>query len=319
MSAPNATGIVVLPKKGTLWQQALAQFLAGTAEDAAKTGIANETQRDYAGQFGETPSTGFDKLLHGARVNQAGMEQRTGEENQNNRQENSIASAMALEKASEEAATGRTGMTEAGAGSRLATSEAGQNTRSAAANAIQERIAQAAEAGQTSRLGQSLQAEAPVRAAQAGAEEARAAQEEQAVKEGQMRLDSSMYHQIYQPYVAPKAAPVNPNIAAFAGGKTTASANPLDTPATPSDVDMINTYLSKGMNPDDIATAMTAQKTAQATAATQAALAQKQQDVAATAKSAAIQQILNKINPEDAAASQFAFPTQSNPFMGGAQ
>ncbi len=59
-----------------MWQQLLAQVVAGAAGQAAGAAVGNSMSRDYAGDFGEQEATGWDRILRGPKVGEKDAVQR---------------------------------------------------------------------------------------------------------------------------------------------------------------------------------------------------------------------------------------------------
>lgn len=68
LNVPGYIPTTVVQKQPKMWQQALAQILTGVASQAAGQAVGNTMSRDYAGEYGETAATGWDKLASGPKV-----------------------------------------------------------------------------------------------------------------------------------------------------------------------------------------------------------------------------------------------------------
>lgn len=76
INVPSFVPTQVIDKRPKLWEQALMQMLAQAGTQAATSMVGNTFARDNASEFGEKNATGFDKLLHGAAVDDKTAAQR---------------------------------------------------------------------------------------------------------------------------------------------------------------------------------------------------------------------------------------------------
>lgn len=79
----------------SIWEKALASFLVNAAGGAASQGVENVMARDYAGDFGEKPATGFSKLL-GPKVGAQDARIRKGQQFQQSMQKSEFEAAQKL-------------------------------------------------------------------------------------------------------------------------------------------------------------------------------------------------------------------------------
>lgn len=79
----------------SIWEKALASFLVNAAGGAASQGVENVMARDYAGDFGEKPATGFSKLL-GPKVGAQDARLRKGQQFEQSMQASSQEAARKL-------------------------------------------------------------------------------------------------------------------------------------------------------------------------------------------------------------------------------
>ena len=71
INVPSHVPVQAVAKQPKLWQQVLMQALAQGLSGAVGQGVENAMSRDYADPaLGEKKATGFDKLFHGATVNE---------------------------------------------------------------------------------------------------------------------------------------------------------------------------------------------------------------------------------------------------------
>lgn len=70
LNVPSYIPTTVVPKEQAMWKQLLMSVLAQTAGKVAGQGVENAMSRDSAAEFGQTPATGFDKLVSGPKVNE---------------------------------------------------------------------------------------------------------------------------------------------------------------------------------------------------------------------------------------------------------
>jgi len=79
----------------SIWEKALASFLVNAAGGAATQGVENVMARDYAGDFGEKPASGFSKLL-GPKVGAQDARMRKGQQFQETMQQSEFEAAQKL-------------------------------------------------------------------------------------------------------------------------------------------------------------------------------------------------------------------------------
>lgn len=79
----------------SIWEKALASFLVNAAGGAATQGVENVMARDYAGDFGEKPASGFSKLL-GPKVGAQDARMRKGQQFQQSMQQSEFEAAQKL-------------------------------------------------------------------------------------------------------------------------------------------------------------------------------------------------------------------------------
>lgn len=297
LNTPSYVPVQVIPRQPTIWQQALASFLTNTAGDVGQRLVTNEMEPEHAAEFGQTPTSGWDRLMHGAAVNDKEAAQM--------RDINSATSLL--------------GTREAGENTRLGLSETGANTRNSAD------LASRASEGTANRG-----------LTQSEGIASRQAAHDQQVAEIQARMDQQkslfanenitavpkmvadvneanaraiLYGQqadtarrtaalIPQPPTTPVKAAINPNIAAFAqSGPVAPAAQPT------SDADMIQSMLARGMSPDDATNAMQTLRDKQQGVQNIAMQRGQQTDDVAATKAAIIQSILQRLHPNPGAAS----------------
>jgi hypothetical protein len=70
LNVPTHIPNQVVNKQPKLWQQALAGILAQAAGQAVSQGVGNSMSRDYAGEYGEAPASGWDAFTKGPKVSE---------------------------------------------------------------------------------------------------------------------------------------------------------------------------------------------------------------------------------------------------------
>lgn len=293
INTPSYIPLQVIPRQPTIWQQALASFIGNTADTVGQKLATNELEAEHAQEFGQTPSSGWDRLMHGSAVNDKEAAQM--------RDINSATSLLGTREAGENT---RLGLTEAGANTRNA-ADLTERTSEGAAN----RGLTASEGAATRQASRDQQVE-EIKARMAQQQALFANENITAVPKmvadvGEANARAGLYGQQADtarrtaaliPTAPEKVVPkVNPNIASFAQSQ----GGPVQQGAAPtSDADMIQQMLNSGMSPDDAMNAMQSLQAKQAGVQNVAAQRGSQADEAAATKAAIIQSIMKRLHPD---------------------
>lgn len=293
LNTPSYVPLQVIPRQPTIWQQALASFIGNTADTVGQKLATNELESEHADEFGQTPATGWDRLVHGATVNDKEAAQMRD-----------INSATSLLKTRETGENTRLGISETGANTRNAADLAARASEGTANRGLT-----ASEGGATRQASRDqyvaeIQAKLAEQKALFANENITAVPKMVAdVNEANAR--AGLYSQqadtarrtgalIPTAPVAPTKPAINPNIAAYAqqqGGQTGPAVQPT------SDADMIQQMLNSGMSPDDATNAMQTLQAKQIGVQNVATQHGQQADEAAATKAAIIQSIMQRLHP----------------------
>lgn len=293
LNTPSYVPLQVIPRQPTIWQQALASFLGNVADTAGQKLATNELEAEHAGEFGQAPSSGWDRLMHGSAVNDKEAAQI--------RDINSATSLLGTREAGENT---RLGLSETGANTRnaadiLARATEGQANRaltasegSAARSAtmdqlLKEQMFKGQE--QTNLFGHEDKLLGPKYAADATEAGARSGLYN-------AQADTARRTAALIPEAPTKViSKVNPNIATFA--KDQGNVDAAMGPAPTTDADMIRSMLSQGMSPDAAMGAMQTLQAKQQGVQNVATQRGQQADEAVATKAAIIQSIMQRLHP----------------------
>lgn len=297
LNVPSSVPLAIVPKVPSLWQSALASFLAQTGGAVGTQLVGNAMSRDSAPEFGKTAATGWDKLVHGPEVGDKEAAQLRAEAGDTARNTATITGADTRNKFSEGEATKRNmsdiaSRQSEGVLTRTSQASEGKLTREqqlAIVGAETERAKQLAVMEQTFRT--------PYQAAQirelgqqGAAEEARGGyHREQAV--GQQKTNAL----IPSPTPTATKGAVDPRVADFA--KRQAAPQAVAQAPAPTEESMIQDMLAQGASPDAVVQQMQILKTRQAgvqSAATQRGITDEAQVMQ---KQAALEEILRRLHP----------------------
>lgn len=292
LNTPTYVPLQVIPRQPTIWQQALASFMTNTAGDIGNKLVSNEMEKDSAPDFGQTPASGWDRLVHGAAVNDKEAAQM--------RDINSAAGLMSQRETGENT---RLGLTETGANTRSAADLASRATEGAANRGLTASEGAASRMSTRDEYVAQIQAKLAEQQALFGHENtllgpkygADAAEAGARTGLSNAQADTERRTAALIPVPPEKAtAKVNPNIAAFAQGGAAQGA-----PQTQlSDSDMIQKMLDNGMSPDDATNAMQTLQARQQGVQNVATQRGQQDDNAAATKQAIIDSIMRRLHPE---------------------